>query len=687
MRVFIVRPFGTKEGIDFDRVQAELIDPALHRLGIAGGTTGELLAQGNIRTDMFEQLLIADLAIADISIHNANVFYELGVRHALRDRQTVLIRSRGDSVPFDLKTDRYLSYDNQNPATDVDRLVEVLRATQDSQRVDSPIYQLLPDLVPAKASSLLVVPPEFNEEVERAQSGNDPAYLQLLSADVKGLSWEQAGWRMIGRAQIKLRDFKGARVTWESIRNQYDRLDVEANNYLSTIYERMGNVAASEQAIARVLQNPLVVDRQVAEAYALKGRNAKTRWVAEWKQIDSSSKRRRAALLSPFLKASFDCYARGFEQDRRHYYSGLNALAMLSCWVQLAESESDLWEAEFEYEDEAKFELQRMKANQAELAAGVKLAIASSQRQHARKGSQDAWADMSEAQVWLLMSQKPQVVAKAFRQVLLQPDSFSFDVETRQLGIYQSLEVFPDNTAAAMAAFEQAKGYLPEENEEQAPHVLLFTGHRVDAANRPSPRFPNRCAPQARELIRDRVIAIKQTIESRGCPRPLLGMAGAASGGDILFHEVCREESIPTEILLACPKSDYIRASVVADEGNWVERFKTLVDEPQAVVRVLNQDENFGSLSAQQRLPSWLRAKANYSIWERTNLWILYSGLQRSQDDVTLIAFWNGQTGDGPGGTEDMLRRTKERGATFVRIDSNQLLQPETDRTSSSDGL
>ncbi len=59
--------------------------------------------------------MIADLVIADISIHNANVYYELGVRHALRDGHTILIRSRRDEVPFDLKTDRYLEYAIDNP--------------------------------------------------------------------------------------------------------------------------------------------------------------------------------------------------------------------------------------------------------------------------------------------------------------------------------------------------------------------------------------------------------------------------------------------------------------------------------------------------------------------------------------------------------------------------------------------
>jgi hypothetical protein len=39
---------------------------------------------GDIRTDMFQELLLADLVVVDLSIDNPNVWYELGVRHALR---------------------------------------------------------------------------------------------------------------------------------------------------------------------------------------------------------------------------------------------------------------------------------------------------------------------------------------------------------------------------------------------------------------------------------------------------------------------------------------------------------------------------------------------------------------------------------------------------------------------------
>src|SRR5215212_9885211 len=114
-RVFIVRPFGTKEGIDFDAVERALIHPAMDAAHVMGSTTLEIAQAGNIREDMFRLLVTADLVIADLSIHNANVFYELGVRHGLRPRGTLLIRADVHAYPFDLQTDRFLLYERQSP--------------------------------------------------------------------------------------------------------------------------------------------------------------------------------------------------------------------------------------------------------------------------------------------------------------------------------------------------------------------------------------------------------------------------------------------------------------------------------------------------------------------------------------------------------------------------------------------
>src|ERR1700681_1729713 len=94
MRAFIIRPFGKRKGIDFDQVEEELIGPALDSIQADGRTTGEILEAGNIRIDMFQQLLVADLVIADITTNNPNAFYELGIRHALQEKRTFLIRAK-----------------------------------------------------------------------------------------------------------------------------------------------------------------------------------------------------------------------------------------------------------------------------------------------------------------------------------------------------------------------------------------------------------------------------------------------------------------------------------------------------------------------------------------------------------------------------------------------------------------
>jgi hypothetical protein len=262
--VFIIRPFGTKSGIDFDRVEKELIRPAMGKASLTGGTTGEFIQQGNIRTDMFEQLLIADLVIADISIHNANVFYELGIRHAFRDKRTFLIKSKEDKTkeidtkeqeaPFDLKTDRYLSYDGGDPASSVEALANALNATLDSQRADSPVYQLLPALEPSDPDKFLVVPLDFREEVERAEANKNCADLQLLAAELDGFAWRVAGLRLVGHAQFRLKDWPGAKATWQAVRD-YDDMDVEANTLLATIFQRLGDLVSSDHAVERALLN------------------------------------------------------------------------------------------------------------------------------------------------------------------------------------------------------------------------------------------------------------------------------------------------------------------------------------------------------------------------------------------------------------------------------------------------
>ena len=656
IHAFIIRPFGTKNGIDFDRVEKELIQPALGKAGCDGGTTGELIEQGNIRTDMFEELLIADLVIADISIHNANAFYELGIRHAFRDKMTFLIKSRGDDVPFDLKTDRYMSYDAANPAASVDALAAALKATIRAGKKDSPVFQLLTELEPVERNKYLRVPLDFQEAAERIEAVKNSAELQLLAAELDGFSWREAGLRLIGNAQFRLRDWQGAKATWKAVR-EYSETDREANTLLATIFQRLGDLVSSDHAVERALQNRGISANDRAEICALMGRNAKTKWERDWAKFTELEAIQKSALSSSHLENAFESYRQGFIEDRNHSYSGLNALAMVTIQTELAQLQPATWEDGFDSKEAADQKLAALKSMRADLSIGVKLAIESRQFTLKRRDQTDAWVDIGAADLILLTSTRPNRVAQAYKKAMSAATDQARESVRRQIVLYQPLGILQQNCDAALSEVPIVQ--TSTRSSEKAPRVILFTGHRVDAPGRKVQRFPAAKVPRAREMIYEAVKKEKERADG-----PLLGLTGGASGGDILFHEVCEELAIPSEMYLVVPKADYIQASVADGGPDWVRRFNRLYDKLKAK-----------TLCESEELPHWLRGKKDYGIWPRSNLWMLHSALYLSQDDLTLIALWNGATGDGPGGTEDMITRAQDRGATFVHLDARKLIE------------
>jgi len=661
MRAFIVRPFGKKKNTDFDNVAEKLIDPALTALGATGRDTIEIVKQGNIRSDMFQRLLTADLVIADLSIHNANVFYELGIRHALRGKHTFLMRAHQDPFPFDLQTDRYFTYDKSDPAAAVSALTRALHDTITSEGWDSPVFHLLPDLEEQDRSRFFAVPKGFREEVELAAASDLLGDLGLLAAEAEGLDWESEGWRIVGRAQFDLKASEGARATWEKIR-KLAPLDCEANLMLGTIYQRLNDLTRSDQAVRRALESKDLKPDQRAEAHALLARNAKAHWKAEWNQSPKGTEelalrqRREKALRSPFLEESYAAYAKGFEVDLNHFYPGLNALAMLTIQTDLAGLLPEVWAERFERERDAASDLEDRRERRKMLAAAVEMAVEAARARLAREEAKDPWVDISAADLRSLTSERPPRVADAYRKAVADVPVFKLGAVRDQLQIYRDLGILTANVQAATTVHGLELDGAPEVKTDP-PRVLLFTGHMIDAPGREKPRFP----PDKEGVARQ---AIRKAIETEKA-RPggvALGIAGGASGGDILFHEICAELGIQTQLFLALPKNQFIKASVAPAQGDWVQRFDKLAET--LPVRVLAESKE---------LPAWLAEKKDYTIWQRNNLWMLHNALAQGGKNVTLIALWNGQKGDGPGGTGDLVERAQERDALPVILDTRKL--------------
>src|SRR3954468_15518962 len=107
---FGVKPNGRGGSADLDAVFDQLIAPAITGAGLQPLRADQELVGGLIHKPMFERLVLSDYAVADVTTANANVFYEVGVRHAVRPYSTVLIGADVKATPFDLAPDRVLPY-------------------------------------------------------------------------------------------------------------------------------------------------------------------------------------------------------------------------------------------------------------------------------------------------------------------------------------------------------------------------------------------------------------------------------------------------------------------------------------------------------------------------------------------------------------------------------------------------
>lgn len=142
------------------------------------------------------------------------------------------------------------------------------------------------------------------------------------------------------------------------------------------------------------------------------------------------------------------------------------------------------------------------------------------------------------------------------------------------------------------------------------------------------------------------------------------GIAGGASGGDILFHEVCGELGVPTTLWLALPPDRYVVESVAPAGGAWVERFHALYS--RARVAPVFAPANLPPPGPRQPFDS--------SIWQQSDLAMLDRALSAGVDNVTVMALWNGKAPDKAGGIADIVAASRARGVRrIVVLDSNQI--------------
>jgi hypothetical protein len=107
---FVIMPFDGLFQSQYERV----IRPAVEAAGLTCVRGDEVFSRPHVMSDIWDALRRCRVVIAELSGRNANVFYELGLAHAVGKPAIIITRSETD-VPFDLKALRYVYYDTSDP--------------------------------------------------------------------------------------------------------------------------------------------------------------------------------------------------------------------------------------------------------------------------------------------------------------------------------------------------------------------------------------------------------------------------------------------------------------------------------------------------------------------------------------------------------------------------------------------
>jgi hypothetical protein len=315
--------------INFDAVYRDLILPAIKAAGLEPLRADEEMAGGIIHKPMFERLILCEYAVADLTTANANVFYELGLRHAVRPASTMLLFGKdAGQLPFDVVPLRGIPYEigvdgkPDNVAAARAALTERLNEARE-QVVDSPVYQLVdgfPDIQRLKTDV-------FRNQVEYSEH----AKKSLAQARKRGLDGLRAVERDLGKIAdlesgividlfLSYRAAKGWREMIELVTKMSPPLaaTVMVQEQLGLALNREGRAEEAE----KILLDLIAKRGPSSETYGILGRVYKDRW-------EVAANNGNTILAKGLLKKAIDAYLRGFEADWRDVYPGINVITLM----------------------------------------------------------------------------------------------------------------------------------------------------------------------------------------------------------------------------------------------------------------------------------------------------------------------------------------------------------------------
>ncbi|MFL0200727.1 TRAFs-binding domain-containing protein [Exiguobacterium acetylicum] len=343
--IFVAMPFGIKEGnrisIDFDDIYYNAIKKAVEKypqdLDII--RADEELQLGFIHGPMYERLLLSEIVIADLTMANANVFYELGIRHCAKPYSTILIYSDDSKLPFDVFPLRAISYkltDGKLTNKDADELVKKIQERMSTALtdylVDSPIFQLITGFngVSLREEEMVT----FRDRLFKIQDIyqkldtidgtfeedklDNISRIKTIEDSINSFGFEM--YELVIKLLLKYRDIEAWDEMIRVINSapQNIKQNIKIKELLAFALNRRNNRNDRMKAIS-IIEEIINKYGKSSETLGILGRMYKDQYI-EAKELND---KRRASI---FLKKAIEIYYQGFEEDPRDYYPGINAL-------------------------------------------------------------------------------------------------------------------------------------------------------------------------------------------------------------------------------------------------------------------------------------------------------------------------------------------------------------------------
>ncbi len=359
---FIAMPFGTRTAkrgmkVDFDRVY-QFIRRGAKKVGLDVIRADFEPAGGFIHRPMLERLLVAEYVVADLTLANPNVMYEVGVRHGASARATLLLCAEPlvKELPFDFKPLRMVPYalarDGSLSTASGNELAEVVRERLQQARsgqlpVDNPIMQItawkpagsiehsktdvflqrlqftgeLGDriqkaLLIAKADEAVARLAQIEKEVVRLPREVSQVHTALLGVYL-GYREKKAYERMASLFDRFPQELKQTAVAREQYALALNRLAEDA--------AEAGKVDEADELRTRAIGalDAIPAASVTSETYGIRGRIYKG-----WHDAICSTSGSDDPRAGAMLQRAIETYEQGFRTDLRDYYPGVNAVTL-----------------------------------------------------------------------------------------------------------------------------------------------------------------------------------------------------------------------------------------------------------------------------------------------------------------------------------------------------------------------